>query len=421
MLKLSKDIEKYHISDDLKNTKANISLAQVLEISNQARTELTNNLKKEHINTSVVAGLYNINSPPDTEIVNNPCHSYTSKQVDDHDIAVVKAWINEENAFVLVDACSNANLISRRFLDDHIKSYQIEGHIYSKIQQAMEDVRTKTYDLVELKVSLGTLTFPVLFRIADHENPFYDVIIGLKVHHDNRIIVDSVDKVVSFKTKGGTLEPLTPIVDIESFNEQCYFCYVFPTNVNNLQENVDPVKEELIKNNIHEAEEYLNLVNSTEPFDTNTFENLLFLFFDVIACSTDDLQRLKLFPQHIELEKGAKPVKSKIRNMSHVQLMALKEKLIKLIEKGLIVPSHSPWASPVVIVPKKSNKWRFCSDYCKVNKVTVKDTYSIPNIRESFEAMTGVKFFSALDLFSGYCQDNKSIYLYLFKIIISYI
>ena len=52
-MKLSKDLDKYHISDDLKNTKANITLAQVLEISNQARTELTNNLKKERINTSV--------------------------------------------------------------------------------------------------------------------------------------------------------------------------------------------------------------------------------------------------------------------------------------------------------------------------------------------------------------------------------
>ena len=408
VMKLSKDLDKYHISDDLKNTKANITLAQVLEISNQARSELTNNLKKERINTSVVAGLFNVNEkPPETEIVNNPYHSYNSKCVDEHDIAVVKAKLNDAEAFLLVDACSNANLVSRKFLDGKIKEYQVEGYIDSKIQQAMEDDVTRTYELVALQVSLGTLSFPVLFRVADNENPFYDAIIGLKVQHDNRIIVDSVDKVVSFKTSEGTLQPLTPIVDIESFNKQCYFCYVYPKDLTLVAAtNVmkPKVKEDFIKSIVDDLDISKSSFCTTEPIDALEFNEILMSFIDVIACSSDDLTPSKLFPHHIELIDGARPVKSKVRKMSQVQLKALKNELTDLLNKGLIVPSHSSWASPIVLVPKKNNKWRLCADYRKVNSVTKKDAYSIPNIREAFESLTGAVFFSALDLFSGYHQ-----------------
>ncbi|OUM56415.1 hypothetical protein PIROE2DRAFT_31124, partial [Piromyces sp. E2] len=56
--------------------------------------------------------------------------------------------------------------------------------------------------------------------------------------------------------------------------------------------------------------------------------------------------------------------------LSKVQANALKEELIKLLNNKLIEPSSSPWSSPVILVPKKNNKWRMCIDFRKLNNVT---------------------------------------------------
>eukprot|EP00833_Pecoramyces_ruminatium_P008020 jgi/Orpsp1_1/1182052/evm.model.c7180000079679.1 len=85
---------------------------------------------------------------------------------------------------------------------------------------------------------------------------------------------------------------------------------------------------------------------------------------------------------------------------------------MKLINKKLIVPSCSEWSSPIVLVPKKNGKWRLCIDYRKVNDVTEKDSYSIPYIDEIFDSLHGAKYFTTIDLYSGYHQilmDEESV------------
>ena len=74
-----------------------------------------------------------------------------------------------------------------------------------------------------------------------------------------------------------------------------------------------------------------------------------------------------------------------------------------MLQNGVVRPSTSPWASPIVLVKKKDGSTRFCMDYCKLNDVTRKDLYSLPRI-ETLDALTGAKLFSTLDLASGYWQ-----------------
>ena len=62
----------------------------------------------------------------------------------------------------------------------------------------------------------------------------------------------------------------------------------------------------------------------------------------------------------------------------------------------------SPWSSPIVLVTKKDGTKRFCVDYRKLNSVTVKDSYPIPRTDETLDSLTGSKWFSTLDLCSGY-------------------
>jgi hypothetical protein len=71
---------------------------------------------------------------------------------------------------------------------------------------------------------------------------------------------------------------------------------------------------------------------------------------------------------------------------------------------GIIEPSSSAWSAPIVLVTKKNGSIRFCIDYRKLNEVSCKDSYSLPRIVDSLDALRGSKWFSCLDLASGYWQ-----------------
>lgn len=54
-------------------------------------------------------------------------------------------------------------------------------------------------------------------------------------------------------------------------------------------------------------------------------------------------------------------------------------------EQGVIRKSNSPWSAPCILVKKKDNSYRFCTDFRKLNEVTKRDEYPLPNIDELFD------------------------------------
>lgn len=83
---------------------------------------------------------------------------------------------------------------------------------------------------------------------------------------------------------------------------------------------------------------------------------------------------------------------------------AVHKHLQELLETGVIRKSESPFSSPIVVVRTKNGQVRLCVDYRNLNLQTVKDAYALPRLDDTFTALSGSKWFSTLDLKSGYYQ-----------------
>ncbi|GBG81215.1 hypothetical protein CBR_g31887 [Chara braunii] len=106
----------------------------------------------------------------------------------------------------------------------------------------------------------------------------------------------------------------------------------------------------------------------------------------------------------ITLEDGAVPPRGCIYRMSEEELQVLRAQLDDLLAKGWIRPSCSPYGSPVLFVRNKNKDLRLCIDYRKLNVQTIKNADPLPRIDDLLERLGGAKYFSKLDLKSGYHQ-----------------
>ncbi|GJY23998.1 putative reverse transcriptase domain-containing protein [Tanacetum coccineum] len=104
----------------------------------------------------------------------------------------------------------------------------------------------------------------------------------------------------------------------------------------------------------------------------------------------------------IELVPGSEPISKAPYRMAPLELQELKEQLQELLDRGFIRPSVSPWGALVLFVKKKDGSMRLCIDYRELNRVTIRNCYPLPRIDDLFDQLQGAKYFSKIDLRSGY-------------------
>jgi len=115
---------------------------------------------------------------------------------------------------------------------------------------------------------------------------------------------------------------------------------------------------------------------------------------------------------HIELQPDTKPIHCAPYRLNQEKAKVLKDELDNLPDQGIIEESTSPWASPIVMVPKADGTLRLCTDFRKVNNCMVPDPLALPRIEDLIDRVGKAKYLTKLDMTRGYWQvplDDPSV------------
>lgn len=120
-----------------------------------------------------------------------------------------------------------------------------------------------------------------------------------------------------------------------------------------------------------------------------------------------DVGLAKGVEHHIRLS-DPRPFRERSRRIAPADIDDIRRHLKDLLAAGIIKESRSPYASPIVIVRKKNGSVRMCIDYRTLNNRTIPDQYTTPQIDDALDCLSGSRWFSVLDLRSGYYQIPMS-------------
>ncbi|XP_055714586.1 uncharacterized protein K02A2.6-like [Phlebotomus papatasi] len=130
---------------------------------------------------------------------------------------------------------------------------------------------------------------------------------------------------------------------------------------------------------------------------------LLNEYRDVFASNLQELGKTGLEKMQIVLKEN-KIVTYRPYRVAEGHKAELRKIIQELLDNKIIQKSNSPYASPVILIPKKTGGLRMCVDFRKVNQITQRENFPTPNLEEELNSFAGKNIFTKLDLLSGYYQ-----------------
>ena len=161
--------------------------------------------------------------------------------------------------------------------------------------------------------------------------------------------------------------------------------------------------ESLLELGVHHQKEDVNDVKIGHELTEEQSEQLRDLLGNFAEVFSDVPGKTDVIEHKIELSDD-EPVSSRPYHLSYAVRQDLKEEIDDMLKLGIIRPSTSPYASPIVIVKKKDGSNRICVDYRKLNKLTVSDPEPMKTAEDLFQKLGQSKYFSKIDLSKGYWQ-----------------
>jgi Retroviral aspartyl protease./Reverse transcriptase (RNA-dependent DNA polymerase). len=126
-------------------------------------------------------------------------------------------------------------------------------------------------------------------------------------------------------------------------------------------------------------------------------------FRDCFAEQMNELGKTNVTEMRIDLHDNV-PVTFRPYRLAHAERMVVRGIVQDLLDNGIIRNSQSPYASPILLVKKKTGDYRMCVDFRALNRKTIKDTYPLPRVDDYLERIQGCHYFTTLDMSAGYHQ-----------------
>ncbi|KAJ9061020.1 hypothetical protein DSO57_1039623 [Entomophthora muscae] len=225
---------------------------------------------------------------------------------------------------------------------------------------------------IKLRLWLGGVFSTIEAAIFDHNQ--YTLLLGHKT-------MSKLSVTTRFADNRWTLEHNNELIDLKvTFNSPTgpsFLCGPLAAQV----------KDNTWLNNVQQAQ----------------LHEVISAYSSYIVSDYNDLPEAPRFRHEIDTG-DAKPVASWFYRLPQSKKEFVQNEILKLLKQGMIRPSKYPWASPIVVVPKKGNKLHMCVNYIPLNKVTISDHYPMPRISDILASFGGSQWFSNIDLFSGFHQ-----------------
>src|SRR6266496_3888668 len=225
-----------------------------------------------------------------------------------------------------------------------------------------------------------------------------DLLLGNEIFRKLKVVIDYNKKIMTIKYNHKEYEvPIFFTKEEErenntSINAETYSMIENPTIY--LAEMSDEEREEVKKD---------LKIGELDETQRKILMELIEKYKSTIALSKTKLGRTGIVKHKINTGDNP-PIAQRYYRTTPANKKIIEDEIEKMLRDGVIRKSEGPWASPVVIVTKKSGNPRFCIDYRKINDKTKSDAHPLPRIDELLEKFREGSWFTSLDLASGYWQ-----------------